>query len=696
MNVSVDRTISRGLVLVAMVLTLQAVLDQTVNPVHHSIVGGSSLFAQANKEDPRPERNVPSMSESVYEQLSKFSYVLVPEQEEGEGIWDLSNAQEILDRLLARSNGLNGNELAQIHRNYGWLAQEMGDTRLAIHHLTQVLEYRTSIRYAQEEMTLNNLSKLHFSLGNFEEALDFANQFMDLSADVQPRDYLWVAQIYYQLENFESLKYWIKLAIEGEQQSKRPIKEHWWHLLLTAVHSLEEWDEAVNIYEKLVVEHPKEAYWIALAQAYAQMDRDDDAAAALKSANELRESENAVSPSVPAWIQLEEEYLPLVKVRPEYPQRALERGIEGYVVLSFTVTETGSVENPEVVVSNPPGVFDQSAIQAARKFKYKAKILDGRPVAVQDVLHRISYEFDDQSTRAIEEEYLPLVKVRPEYPQRALERGIEGYVVLSFTVTETGSVESPVVVDGSPPGIFERSAMQAVKKFRYEPKTLDGHPVSVSQVTYRLDFKLDDDVEEIGSIEEGDEYLPLVKVSPEYPQRALERGIEGYVVLSYTVTKNGSVEDAVVVEASPPGMFERSAIQAALEFKYKPKILDGKPVDVQHVRHRITYEIDDVVEDADSVTDTDDYLPLVKVAPQYPKRAIARGIEGYVVLSFTVTKTGSVEDPVVVEASPPGMFERSAIQAALKFKYKPKIVDGEPISTSGVRHRISFEIEDES
>ena len=89
-----------------------------------------------------------------------------------------------------------------------------------------------------------------------------------------------------------------------------------------------------------------------------------------------------------------------------------------------------------------------------------------------------------------------------------------------------------------------------------------------------------------------------------------------------------------------------------------------------------------------------EYLPIVKVAPVYPRRAQTRGIEGYVILEFIVTRTGAVTNPVVVEAKPPGIFDRAAINAALKFKYKPKVVNGEAIDVAGVRNRITFELAD--
>ena len=87
-----------------------------------------------------------------------------------------------------------------------------------------------------------------------------------------------------------------------------------------------------------------------------------------------------------------------------------------------------------------------------------------------------------------------------------------------------------------------------------------------------------------------------------------------------------------------------------------------------------------------------EYLPIVKVAPVYPRRAQTRGIEGFVLLEFVVTKTGAVRDPKVIESKPPGIFDRAAMSAALKFKYKPKVVNGEPIDVAGVRNLITFEL----
>ena len=90
---------------------------------------------------------------------------------------------------------------------------------------------------------------------------------------------------------------------------------------------------------------------------------------------------------------------------------------------------------------------------------------------------------------------------------------------------------------------------------------------------------------------EGD-YLPIVKVAPIYPQRALSRGIEGFCVVQYTVTRNGTIRDPVVIEnMCTSSLFQNASLQAAQKFKYKPRVIDGQAVEVPGVQNKFTYEI---------------------------------------------------------------------------------------------------------
>jgi len=105
-----------------------------------------------------------------------------------------------------------------------------------------------------------------------------------------------------------------------------------------------------------------------------------------------------------------------------------------------------------------------------------------------------------------------------------------------------------------------------------------------------------------------------------------------------------------------------------------------------------------------------EYLPIVQVQPTYPRQALARGLVGWVIIEFTVTAMGTVMAPFIVSNCavvqtrpdqeechdhPNRIFDTAALRAALKFKYKPKVMDGIAMATAGVQNKITFELEDD-
>lgn len=88
-----------------------------------------------------------------------------------------------------------------------------------------------------------------------------------------------------------------------------------------------------------------------------------------------------------------------------------------------------------------------------------------------------------------------------------------------------------------------------------------------------------------------------------------------------------------------------------------------------------------------------DYMPILKVIPIYPPRAAQRNQQGYVIVEYTVTRSGEVRDVKVIESQPKYVLDNSAIEAARKFKYKPRIVGGEPVEVQGVQHKFLFRLE---
>ena len=87
--------------------------------------------------------------------------------------------------------------------------------------------------------------------------------------------------------------------------------------------------------------------------------------------------------------------IPLVRINPQYPIHALSRGIEGWVEVRFTITGTGTVKDAVVIASEPGNIFDQAAVRAVRKWKYRPKIENGVAVERPGVVVRLTFKIEN-------------------------------------------------------------------------------------------------------------------------------------------------------------------------------------------------------------------------------------------------------------------------------------------------------------
>jgi len=88
-----------------------------------------------------------------------------------------------------------------------------------------------------------------------------------------------------------------------------------------------------------------------------------------------------------------------------------------------------------------------------------------------------------------------------------------------------------------------------------------------------------------------------------------------------------------------------------------------------------------------------DIIPIVRIEPQFPREAMIRGISGWVEIVFTIEPDGSVSKPKVTASSPSDIFDRSALRAIYRWKFKPRIVDGKAV-TRQARQRLEFNLRD--
>ena len=93
-------------------------------------------------------------------------------------------------------------------------------------------------------------------------------------------------------------------------------------------------------------------------------------------------------------------------------------------------------------------------------------------------------------------------------------------------------------------------------------------------------------------------------------------------------------------------------------------------------------------------TSEGDIIPLVVIRPMYPRDAAMKGIEGWVKVEFIITEIGTVKDPKVIDAEPPRIFNRAALRAILKWKFKPRVVDGIAVERPATQI-VGFDLEQE-
>ena len=96
----------------------------------------------------------------------------------------------------------------------------------------------------------------------------------------------------------------------------------------------------------------------------------------------------------------------------------------------------------------------------------------------------------DLSVGGSDRDVVPMVRIEPQYPMMAKQRGVEGWVELMFTITSAGTVRDIVVTASNPGTVFNKSALQAVSKWKYNPKIENGVAVARPGIRQRIKFQL--------------------------------------------------------------------------------------------------------------------------------------------------------------------------------------------------------------
>lgn len=431
-------------------------------------------------------------------------------------------------------------------------------------------------------------------------------------------------------------------------------------------------------------------------------------------------------------------------VPPVYPHIARKAGLTGKVFLKFVVNVDGSVS--DVSVLKGKAIFQKAAIDAISQFRFKPAEHNGKVVPVwmtqpidfalvfreQEITQPVSDSADSSVVEAlkydeIEEIYAeaegikgnvkylirlgkrvdvlaydevdvkahPISIPTPVYPEEAKKKRIEGKVTLKVVVNVDGSVSDVSVLEG--PEIFRQAAIDAALHWQFRPAEHNGKVVPV-WVVMPIEFSLDSsdtdlqltspvpidadgnevEIPRFFEVEATPELLQSVKFV--YSARVTMR-------LEFRVNVDGSVDDMKVLKG--PEEFHQAAINAILQYRFKPGTLNGKVVPVrmtQWVIFRLPKQQTQppASGDADSSKVLEFYMVEVKpkvmhsVKPVHPEEAIRDSLEGKVFLKFIVNVDGSVSDVRVLRGQE--VFRQAAIDAVSQFRYKPAEHNGKPVA----------------
>jgi TonB family protein len=189
----------------------------------------------------------------------------------------------------------------------------------------------------------------------------------------------------------------------------------------------------------------------------------------------------------------------------------------------------------------------------------------------------------------------PIKTQKATYPYEAQEQKLQGEVVVKIRVSETGDVESVEVVSGDP--ILAKSAVDAVKKWKFKPFIKNGKPMKVS-AKLPFDFAFSQNITDAkepeanaGATPAGAEVpkrvrvspgvttgLVVHKVQPVYPPEARRAGIQGTVLMRAVISKEGTIANLQLI--SGPKELVKAAMGAVQQWRYKPYLLKGDPVEV--------------------------------------------------------------------------------------------------------------------
>ncbi len=210
-------------------------------------------------------RKTPALRNNIYEKLAEAQTFAEAK--------DYAAAEEILNEMLdatSKKSKLNAYELANVYNTYAFLRYAVEDYKGALNYYQKVIDQRPQIPVALEVGTLFTIAQLHFLQENWQKGIDSLNQWMAVTEIPNTNAYVLLANGYFQLKDYDRSLENIQIAIDREESAGKLPKEQWYNLARFIHFDRDNYAEALEILEILIMYYPKKQYWVQASHLYGE------------------------------------------------------------------------------------------------------------------------------------------------------------------------------------------------------------------------------------------------------------------------------------------------------------------------------------------------------------------------------------------------------------------------------------------
>jgi len=225
----------------------------------------STATAQDAPKKERETRKTPALRNNIYERLAEAQAFAEAKQ--------YTEAEAVLNDMLdatSKKSKLNRYELANVYNTYAYLRYAVEDYDGALNYYQKVIDQRPEIPLALEINTLYTVAQLYFLQENWQKGIDTLNTWMSVTDTPSTNAYVLLANGYFQLKDYDKSLSNIQIAIDREEAAGKVPKEQWYNLARFIHFDRDNFREALDILEILIMYYPKKQYWVQASHLYGE------------------------------------------------------------------------------------------------------------------------------------------------------------------------------------------------------------------------------------------------------------------------------------------------------------------------------------------------------------------------------------------------------------------------------------------